>query len=69
MSTDIFDERERAEFSSLGLTVTDGTASTAHVVGTMQVELKKWGPHHFHLHRRRRAHRLHAADQDRPAGV
>jgi hypothetical protein len=38
-------------------------------VGTMQVELKKWGPHHFHLHRRRRAHRLHAADQDRPAGV
>jgi hypothetical protein len=50
MTTDIFDEAERAEFSSLGFTLTDDTASTAHVEGTCQVELKKWGPHHFHLH-------------------
>ena len=49
MTTEIFDEHERAEFSALGFTITDGTASTAHVEGTMQVELKKWGPFHFHL--------------------
>jgi len=29
MTTDIFDDRERAEFSELGFTVIDGTTSTA----------------------------------------
>jgi hypothetical protein len=73
MTTEIFDEHERAEFSALGFTITDGTASTAHVEGTMQVELKKWGPFHFHLRvvlpGGGETHRLHAAYQDRSAGV
>ena len=46
--SDTLTATDRAALAALGLTLADDPTSTT-VEGTMQVELKKWGPFHFHL--------------------